>query len=462
MTFLGQIRRMQSLEYHPDLVLMMTKGTQNGVLAASFVGYVLIVGGLYKYVPLSILILWVLAQVVVLLLRIRSSRILEQKIRAKEEIKSSLKYNLFMTSLNAILWGLASWLSALYAPEAYSYFILTILLTLTSGATSTIGAVYHSYFAFTGPILFLIGTSYIYTGGEVNYLIAMVTISAMIMLMGNGYKYYQRLKRLVQLSSERKNFNEELEKRVHYEVSRNIEKDVQLMHQSRLAQMGEMIGMIAHQWRQPLHIISTAATDMDIKIQLGTFDDKVAQKNVEKINTLTQHLSETIDEFRDFFKAVKEKEETTLDSVVLSTLNIVKDYIENKKLVINTELDSNVMIQTYPNELKQVLLNLLKNAEDVLIEKNIEDAKITITTYVDEQYDYLKVCDNAGGIDDDVLPKVFDAYFTTKGENQGTGLGLYMSKRIVEEHCEGEITAYNSEEGACFLIKLPLVTRSAK
>ena len=447
---------MRSLDYHPDLVMMMAKGTQSSVMAASFIGYTLIVYGLYSFVPWTILLAWLLAQIIVMILRIKTARKLVESIRIdKVVIKNDLKYNFLLTSLNATLWGLSSWLSALYAPEAYSYFILTILLTLTSGATSTIGAVYHSYLAFTGPILFLISTSYLYTGGEVNYLIALVTTSAMVILMGNGYNYYQRLKQMVQLSMERKNFNEELEKRVRYEVSRNIEKDVQLMQQSRLAQMGEMISMIAHQWRQPLHIISTAATDMDFKIQLGTFNEEIAKKNIEKINNLTQHLSDTIDEFRDFFKAVKEREETSLDAVVHSTLKIVKEYIENKKLIITTDLDANIIVKTYPNELKQVLLNLLKNAEDVLVEKQVKDASINIKTCSDDEFVYLQVHDNGGGIDEDVLPHVFDAYFTTKDSENGTGLGLYMSKRIVEEHCNGSFSVSNVDDGACFKIKIP-------
>ena len=447
---------MRSIDYHPDLIMMMARGTQSSVLAASFIGYMLIFYALYPYVPATILVAWSLGQATVLILRIKLARTLEKSLRIEKHVdKNDLKYYFLLTSINATLWGFSSWMSALYAPEAYSYFILTILLTLTSGATSTIGAVYHAYMAFTGPILFLLSTSYLYTGGEVNYLISFVSISAMVILMGNGYQHYLRLRRMVQLSTDRKHFNEELENRVRYEVRRNIEKDMQLMQQSRLAQMGEMISMIAHQWRQPLHIISTAATDMDLKIQLGTFNEEIAKKNIEKINNLTQYLSDTIDEFRDFFRAVKEREETTLDAVVGSTLNIVKEYIENKNLTITTDLDAKVIIKTYPNELKQVLLNLLKNAEDVLVERQVADANITIKTCSDEAFVYLEVYDNGGGIDEEVLPHVFDAYFTTKDSDHGTGLGLYMSKRIVEEHCNGSFSVSNVDKGACFKIKLP-------
>jgi len=151
----------------------------------------------------------------------------------------------------------------------------------------------------------------------------------------------------------------------------------------------------------------------------------------------------------------KEREETTMDAVARSTLNIVKEYVENKKLTITTDLNANVIIKTYPNELKQVLLNLLKNAEDVLVEKQIKDASITIKTCSDDAFVYLEVYDNGGGIDEDILPRVFDAYFTTKGSADGTGLGLYMSKRIVEEHCNGSFSVRNVDGGACFIIKIP-------
>ena len=227
------------------------------------------------------------------------------------------------------------------------------------------------------------------------------------------------------------------------------------MHQSRLAQMGEMIGMIAHQWRQPLHIISTAATDMDLKIQFGKIDDATCLKNIETINTLTQHLSGTIDDFRDFFKVTKERELTSVDEVVNVTLRIVKEYVENKKIIITTDLDCSEQFSSYPNELKQVLLNLLKNAEDALLENWVKDASIHIKSYYDDAGYYFEVCDNAGGIDDEVMGKLFEAYFTTKEDSMGTGLGLYMSKKIIEEHCGGTLSVSNREAGACFKVALP-------
>jgi signal transduction histidine kinase len=177
---------------------------------------------------------------------------------------------------------------------------------------------------------------------------------------------------------------------------------------------------------------------MDIKMEFNTLDNETSKKHIETINTLTQHLSSTIDDFRDFFKVTKEKELTSLKEVVTTTLKIMGEFVENKNITISTDIQSSETFNSYPNELKQVLLNLLKNAEDVLLEREVEDAQIIIKTFSDEDHLYLEVCDNAGGV-----PEI------------GSGLGLYMSKIIIEEHCGGSLSVKNVEDGACFCISLP-------
>ena len=446
----------RSVEHPSELILMMTKGIQKGVLIATLLASSLFVILLYDYIPLYILSLWILAQISLSIIRVKLARRLEQYTKQNSALqKQCLKYNIVGTALSAVLWGLTSWLTVLYAPEPSSYYILMILLALTAGATTTLGSVFHAYFAFMGIILLMLSSSFFYYGGDTHNVIALISLVAITILTATGSDYYLKLKKIVELSVQLKVFNTALEERVHKEVQKNIEKDIQLMHQARLAQMGEMVSMIAHQWRQPLHIISTAATDMDLKIQFGTIDNGTCQKNVDTINRLTQHLSSTIDDFRDFFKVTKEMELTTVDEVVNVTLKLVKEYVENKKIVIKTDLQCSEKFNSYPNELKQVLINLLKNAEDALLEKKVKNAAIYIKSYSDETHNYFEVCDNAGGIDDNVIDDIFRAYFTTKEEDKGTGLGLYMSKRIIEEHCGGELSVQNIDEGACFCVSLP-------
>ena len=165
-------------------------------------------------------------------------------------------------------------------------------------------------------------------------------------------------------------------------------------------------------------------------------------------------MSETIDDFRNFSKENKQTREASLESVVDDTISIIGASIENDDIFLKKNYKSNVKIQTYPNELKQVVLNLLKNARDVLIEKSIDKPIISINTYSDKENVYLEVSDNAGGIDLCIKDKIFDPYFSTKTKKDGTGLGLYMSKVIIEEHCGGEISVENCEDGAVFKIKL--------
>ena len=257
-----------------------------------------------------------------------------------------------------------------------------------------------------------------------------------------------------QTSKELEEINKTLEEKIKIEVEKSREKDQALIQQSKLAQMGEMIAMIAHQWRQPLGAITAAANDLILKIAFKKYDAKYFDKKLKNITELSQHLSKTIDDFRGFYKKDKEKIEILLSDIVKDVLNIVAVSIENKNIKIITELHSNRKVYTYPNELRQVILNLIKNAEDILLEKSIENPYIKIKTYDDKNNTYLEVSDNGGGVPDKIIDKIFDPYFSTKTKKDGTGLGLYMSKIIIEEHCNGTLSVNNSDEGAIFKIKL--------
>ncbi len=250
--------------------------------------------------------------------------------------------------------------------------------------------------------------------------------------------------------------NRDLEKRVSEEVKKNREKEKQLLHQSRLAQMGEMISMIAHQWRQPLSAISSSSLAINVKAKLGKLDKDTAIDLSGKISEYSQHLSSTIDDFREFFKPNRGKEETTFESLVKSPLSIVEVSLKNKNIEVRLDLKCDATLTTYPNELKQVILNLIKNAEDAVCERKVSEPYIEIKTYTTEKSAVLEVCDNAGGVPDNIIDKIFDPYFSTKLEKNGTGLGLYMSKIIIEEHCNGKLEVHNGPEGAVFKITLEL------
>ncbi|MCK5110949.1 MAG: hypothetical protein KAQ94_05460 [Arcobacteraceae bacterium] len=247
--------------------------------------------------------------------------------------------------------------------------------------------------------------------------------------------------------------NTNLEQKINEEIEKNRKKDYQLIQQSRLAQMGEMISMIAHQWRQPLNAISLTSNNLTFKLLMDDIDKELFKKEIGLIDEYSQHLSKTIDDFRGFFKENKIKEITTLENIVNDTLNIVKISIENKNIKIIKDLNCKEEFKTHPNEVKQVLLNIIKNAEDVLLENRIQNPTITIQTLCKDNNRVLIIRDNGGGISEDIMDKIFDPYYSTKKEKDGTGLGLYMSKTIIEEHCDGKIECQNDENGAVFKIK---------
>lgn len=234
------------------------------------------------------------------------------------------------------------------------------------------------------------------------------------------------------------------------------QKDM-LTQQSKSAAMGEMISMIAHQWRQPLQLISILVQKLPItKMIEGELSDEILEKVLKDVNLQLEYMTKTIDDFRNFFMPNKIKDEIQIDQLVKKALNFLVYMFEIDSIKINVEYKENRVLKGYINELVQVLINILKNARDVMIEKKIEDRLVNIRTYCNDNYAVIEIEDNAGGISKEVIGKIFNPYFTTKIAQNGTGLGLYMSKTIIEEHSHGKLTVSNSNLGAVFKIELPL------
>ena len=231
--------------------------------------------------------------------------------------------------------------------------------------------------------------------------------------------------------------------------------------------MGEMISMIAHQWRQPLAAISSTSIGLLIKLDLKSFDlkaqegrdayEKYFADKLRNINGYVHNLTTTIDDFRDFYKPNKEPVTMRLEDVIVKSLSIIEETLENDNIEIKKEYNSNELIRLYDNEMMQVILNILKNASDNFKEKQIKDPYIKIST----EHRKISICDNGGGISRDIKEKIFDPYFSTKSEKNGTGLGLYMSKTIVENHHNGILNIKNilksgKVTGVCFTIEFPI------
>ncbi len=223
--------------------------------------------------------------------------------------------------------------------------------------------------------------------------------------------------------------------------------------QSRQAAMGEMISMIAHQWRQPLNIVGLAIANIQTKQMLALLDDEMLEENLSVICKNIDFMSETIDDFRNFFRPDKPKEWVSIEQVVTSTMEIIGQSLQNNNIKVLIHSSSESILFISKSSLVQVLLNLLNNASDALLSQEKKDRAIHIDISENKEGIVTKVCDNAGGISGAAMKKIGQPYFTTK-ELNGTGLGLYMSKIVVEKHLNGTLTWHNEAKGACFVITL--------
>ncbi|MBU1216742.1 PAS domain S-box protein [bacterium] len=247
-----------------------------------------------------------------------------------------------------------------------------------------------------------------------------------------------------------------LEIRVREEMEKNNEKTTQMIQQSRLAQMGEMISMIAHQWRQPLASISAISGTLSLDVMMKNYNEEFFQERLDSIGELSQHLSETINDFRGFFKNDKRKEKANLGAIVDSCMQVIGPSLANKSIHLQIDIDRNIVLNSFISELKQVMLNIFKNAEDALLESKTENPSIWVKGYGDNENIYISIEDNAGGVSENIVNEIFDPYFSTKKQKDGTGLGLYMSKIIVQDHIHGQLVFKNSDVGASFTITIPI------
>jgi C4-dicarboxylate-specific signal transduction histidine kinase len=245
--------------------------------------------------------------------------------------------------------------------------------------------------------------------------------------------------------------NRNLEDRIDRAVKDLRAKDQALIQQSRLAAMGEMINNIAHQWRQPLNLIGLIVQGMP---QITSLSQAQFEHEVERIMTVIMHMSQTIDDFRNFFRQDKEKALFRVAASVEKAVEFSRPGLESKHIAIDVSGDREVTADGYVNEYAQVMLNLISNARDVLMERKIEKPYIHITISHSNGNSLVTLSDNGGGIDAEIMPKIFDPYFTTKDKSQGTGIGLYMSKMIIEQNMGGSLTARNTDRGAEFIVEI--------
>ena len=229
-----------------------------------------------------------------------------------------------------------------------------------------------------------------------------------------------------------------------------------VLEQSKLADMGEMVSIIAHQWRQPLSAVGSIITTLKLKynlkrIDLNTYDEKLTQ-----INNYVQYMSNTIDHFRDFLIKDSKKDLVKIEEVVNNSYSLIKNSFDSLGIKVNINSKESLnKIYLHKNDLTQVILNILNNAKDALVLNNISNPQITINfSQKESSFQIIEIEDNAGGINLNIIDKIFNPYFSTKEKKNGTGLGLYICKMIVEKYLNGQISVTNKRNGTSFIVKL--------
>jgi signal transduction histidine kinase len=239
-------------------------------------------------------------------------------------------------------------------------------------------------------------------------------------------------------------------------VEKSRQKDFIMMHQSRLAAMGEMIGNIAHQWKQPLNALIFLLYNIKDHYESNELTEKTLDKLVEEGDKMIRRMSDTIDDFRNFFRPNKQKEVFNVNKIIKDSLSLVDASLRFNNISITLNEEEEITVWGFANEYSQVILNVLNNAKDAIVFRGV-DGEIKIDIFHKQNFNVLKIKDNGGGIPEKIRNRIFDPYFTTKEEGKGTGIGLYMSKVIIEEHMDGCLEVQNDNGGAEFKIITPVV-----
>ncbi len=312
------------------------------------------------------------------------------------------------------------------------------------------------------PVIVLSGTidadtvRHILKHGANDYLRKPFIFEEFVLRVDLWVDYHKQKKELKDKQKELEEINKSLQEKINKAVEENRRKDRMLLAQARLAQMGEIISMIAHQWKQPLNTLSASINKAYLRYKLGKLDGDVFEDCYNQATKQIDYMSQTLRDFMNFFKPNRSKEAFNLSNVIEKVVDMVKPVLERHHINVIKEINENITIEGYPNELAQVIVNLINNAKDAFVQRDIKGNRL-IKIYSKErgQKIILHVEDNAGGIPQEIISKVFDAYFSTKSK-EGTGLGLYIAKVVVEDHMGGRISVENTKAGSLFKIEFPI------
>ncbi len=247
---------------------------------------------------------------------------------------------------------------------------------------------------------------------------------------------------------------DDLEDRIVLEIKEKTKQEQLLIQQSKLASMGNMIGNIAHQWRQPLSEINAVLMNMQVKKEHDDLSDDDFEESIQECDVILSHMSNTISDFQNFFKPSKEKARFSLQKECKNASFIIESSLKYNNIDFMVDIKEDCEIFGYPREFSQAILNILSNAKDVLVKRRVKNPYIKLTLKKGRKYAVVKIEDNAGGVREKYIDRIFEPYFTTKHATKGTGIGLYMSKIIIEDNMHGYLDVKNTKSGALFTVKL--------
>jgi len=267
---------------------------------------------------------------------------------------------------------------------------------------------------------------------------------------------YNSIRHDITKDKQYKELNRLLEQRVKQGIDENKNKDHILAQQNKLASMGEMIGNIAHQWRQPLNTLSLLVQKTNMIYKKGNLDDVTMDNNTKKSMDVIKQMSDTINDFKNFFAIDKEFTYCSTSEIIEQVDTIIGTIIKENHIKFDVVFIDDITISCLKNELSQVVLNIVSNSIDEILSKELENGEIKVTISQSQSNVVINIADNAGGIPANIIDKIFEPYFTTKAEGKGTGIGLYMSKIIIERNMNGSLNVHNTAQGALFSIILPI------
>jgi signal transduction histidine kinase len=338
---------------------------------------------------------------------------------------------------------------------------------MAATAISTVGTIIQLYIIFVIPIFVPILFHFIYDWKEHFLIYALLTFITLIYYIKNAFMFSNSFSEVILKNRDILNQKDENLKKTEEilkQKDENLKKTEEILkqrellqQQSKMAMMGEMIGSIAHQWRQPLNELTISIQMLEYTPKEKLLDKDFLKKFTTKNKKLIDFMSETIDDFRNFFRIDKEKELFKVKDTIESTISILNAQLSNHSIDLKVSGDD-FEINSFKGEFQQVILNIINNAKDALIENSIKEKQIEIILKEDSNSQksikrVVIIKDNAGGIPENIINRIFEPYFTTKEQGKGTGIGLYISKMIIENNMNSTLSVKNIDSGAQFTIE---------